>query len=172
MEYRSPIFPVDLANDADLAIERKVYQYDHGIKLQLTGINEQPQLHYATDTMRTSMVDVPMLEDGKFVSEVPDGILTQAEPIHVYVYIEDEEAGLTVKHLKLTVIPRAKPSSSEYTPTQKSAWDAIISQFNGVDIDEIDFEALGEAMALSRIIEESAVFTVDQSDGNLYMTHS
>lgn len=40
MEYRSPIFPVDLANDADLAIERKVYQYDHGIKLQLTGINE------------------------------------------------------------------------------------------------------------------------------------
>lgn len=40
MEYRSPIFSVNLASDADIAMERKVYQYDHGIKLQLTGINE------------------------------------------------------------------------------------------------------------------------------------
>lgn len=83
--------------------------------------------------MRTSIVDVPALENGVYVSEVPDGILTQAEPIHVYVYIEDEDAGLTVKHFQLTVIPRAKPSSSEYTPAQRSAWDALISQFNSLD---------------------------------------
>ena len=168
MEYRSPIFSVNLASDADLAIERKVYQYDHGIKLRLTGINQLPQLHYATETMRTSIVDVPMREENDYVSEVPDGILTQAEPVHVYVYIEDESSGLTVRHLKLDVIPRAKPSSSEYTPEQKTAWDAIVSQFNGID-GEIDMTIFADAIVQAEAIKDEVEFSVNQTDGNLYM---
>lgn len=168
MEYRSPIFPVDLSDDSDVALDRKVYQYDHGVKIQMTGLNDLPQIHYATDIMKTSIVDVPVLEGGAYVSSVPDGILTQADPIHVYVYIEDEDAGLTVKHLKLKVIPRAKPTSSEYTPAQHSAWDALVSQFNSFD-DSMDMATLISAIVLARMIQDEAEFYVNQNDGTLYL---
>lgn len=97
-------------------ITRSVYQYDHGLKLRISGLNtcKAVRTQYAFDGIKTAITTVPKRIENHWISDYPDVVIKQPNEIHIYVYIEDATSGMTVCHIRTPVIRRIKPSVNAF----------------------------------------------------------
>ena len=128
------------------------YQYDTGQRIKMRGLPPPQELSEMDDFLSGDVVTVqaqyayagdsqsePRLctydeEEDCWVAEVPDQYLTRSEAVSVYVYVgygEDETHGRskTMYTGRFTPISRSAPSTN-VTPDQKNAWDALIGEVN------------------------------------------
>lgn len=57
------------------------------------------------------------------MASIPDAVLTQDKDIACYIYLENNDLGITIYEIDIPVIPRAMPGSGNYTPEQTSNYD-------------------------------------------------
>ena len=88
MGYRSNIVNVDVGSNSEVTIERGIYQYDHGMKLKIVGIetSDTIEVHYAFKGMRDVVIDTPTKDGSAYLSSIPDEVLAQPMPVNAYVY--------------------------------------------------------------------------------------
>ena len=113
---------------------RGIYQYDHGLKLRVHG---QPtagawQMQYGYVGNRESVTTFTTLEDGTVVAPVPDILLMQPNDLVCYIYLEDEEYGVTVYEIQMPITPRIKPADGTYTPEQIDTFDQLAAELQAL----------------------------------------
>ena len=88
MSYRSNIIDVNVSGNSEVTIERGIYQYDHGMKLRISGIasSDTIEVHYAFKGMRDVITDTPTKSGSTYLSSIPDEVLAQPMPVNAYVY--------------------------------------------------------------------------------------
>lgn len=105
-----------------------IYQYDVGHELVFDGF-ELPatfEVHFSLSPMGKSITQVG--QNG--VCVLPDMYAQTAAPIYAWLYIADEETGLTKYSIEIPVQRRAKPTDQQPTPVQQSAIDQAIAALN------------------------------------------
>lgn len=164
---RDSIIPINMAS-AGVSIVREVYQYDHGLTIQLTNLENAiaPAAHFSIEGA-TKTVPVVFLNNK---AKIPDFLLMQPREVRCYIYVEDSESGVTVKEVRIPIVSRPKPDGGEYTPEQIEGYDVLLQQLRDM------LEETEEAQETIRKASEAADFIlgiemeVDQEDGCLYMT--
>lgn len=88
MGYRSNIIDVNVSGNSEVTVEHGIYQYDHGMKLRISGIQsgDAIEVHYAFKGMRDVVVDTPTKSGSVYLSSIPDEVLAQPRPVNAYVY--------------------------------------------------------------------------------------
>lgn len=88
MGYRSNIIDVDVGSNSVVTIERGIYQFDHGMKLRIAGIetSDAIEVHYAFKGMRHVVTDTPVKDGAIYISSIPDEVLAQPMPVNAYIY--------------------------------------------------------------------------------------
>lgn len=59
---------------------------------------------------------MPYWEEDHWVADIPDVMLTQDKELRCFVYIEEQNSGITVYEINMPIIPRAKPSDHIIDP--------------------------------------------------------
>lgn len=89
-----------------------------------------------------------------------------------YIYLEDEDSGVTVYEILMPIIRRIKPTAGTYTPEQIDNFTTLLNQLNAL-IDTID-DTNAESELINEEFQEQVdrmsvtSFYVDPADGNLY----
>lgn len=94
-------------------------------------------MQYAYIGLAEALSVTPTQSEGFYIADIPDILLFQNKELQCYVYVEDNDSGVTVYELDMTIMPRAKPADSQYTPQQISNYDALVGQMNDL-IDETE----------------------------------
>ena len=106
--------------------DQKLYQYDYGQILKLTGI-ELPELyevHFSNGERGTSTTGIGTA-DGV---EIPDQYLLNAGKLYVWLYTHTgTDDGETELGFWIPIIPRAKPTHEEPTPVQQTEIERLIA---------------------------------------------
>lgn len=112
--------------------DQKLYQYDYGQILKLTGI-ELPavyEVHFSNGERGTSTTGIGTA-DGV---EIPDQYLLNAGKLYVWLYTHTtEDDGETELGFWIPIIPRAQPTHEEPTPVQQTEIEQIIAQLENYD---------------------------------------
>lgn len=115
---REPFINISLENyDTNSEyITRSVYQYDHGLKLRISGLDtcKAVRTQYAFDGMKTAITTVPKRIGEFWISDYPDVVIRQPNEIQIYVYIEDSISGMTVCHIRTPINRRIRPSENAF----------------------------------------------------------
>ena len=106
--------------------DQKLYQYDYGQILKLTGI-ELPELyevHFSNGERGTSTTGIGTT-DGV---EIPDQYLLNAGKLYVWLYTHTtEDDGETELGFWIPIIPRAQPTHETPTPVQQTEIERLIA---------------------------------------------
>ena len=106
--------------------DQKLYQYDYGQILKLTGI-ELPavyEVHFSNGERGTSTTGIGTA-DGV---EIPDQYLLNAGKLYVWLYTHTtEDDGETELGFWIPIIPRAQPTHEEPTPVQQTEIERLIA---------------------------------------------
>lgn len=115
-----------------VTISNGVYQYDHGITLQVHGISTGPvpDFHFGIDGSTKSISVTPTRTDGVVAAKIPDAVLMQHRQVWCYVYIESDGSGYTSFEIRIPIIPRPKPAGSSYTAEQIDSYNQLLAQLN------------------------------------------
>lgn len=87
-------------------------------------------MQYAYLGLKEALSVVPTLEGEFYLADIPDVLLFQNKELQCYVYVEENDSGVTVYEIDMTIMPRAKPADSQYTPQQIENYDALVDQMN------------------------------------------
>ena len=111
-----------------------LFQYDHGIALRVRGqpSNNQFQIHCSAIGQKHSLSVLGQWEDDVQMAFIPDAVLTQDKDIVCYIYLENNDLGITIYEIDIPVIPRAMPGSGNYTPEQTSNYDVQASNLSSL----------------------------------------
>lgn len=115
-----------------------VYQYDHGRKLYIYGLDltKEITVQYTYLGISEAVTIAGRIDGDCYISPIPDAILMQDERISAYIYVEDELSGITIFEIKIPIIPRARPTSL-YTPEEIDSYNKVVAEL-GVAIQEIE----------------------------------
>ena len=106
--------------------DQKLYQYDYGQILKLTGI-ELPavyEVHFSNGERGTSTTGIGT-DDGV---EIPDQYLLNAGKLYVWLYTHTgTDDGETELGFWIPIIPRAQPTHEEPTPVQQTEIERLIA---------------------------------------------
>lgn len=106
--------------------DQKLYQYDYGQILKLTGI-ELPavyEVHFSNGERGTSTTGIGTA-DGV---EIPDQYLLNAGKLYVWLYTHTgTDDGETELGFWIPIIPRAQPTHEEPTPVQQTEIEQLIA---------------------------------------------
>lgn len=104
--------------------------------------------------LKETLTVTPTREGDSYLANVPDVLLLRGENLKCYIYIEENDTGVTVYEIDIPVIPRAKPATSEYTPEKVATFDELVRRLN----------------ELIEQVEDMKVptFSVNPQDGCLY----
>ena len=156
-------------------IIRGIYQYDYGLKLRVHG---QPttsmwQMQYGCVGNKEAITVFSTLEDGTVVASVPDTLLMQPRDLVCYIYLEEDNSGVTVYEIMMPIIRRIQPVAGTYTPQQINNFNTLLNQFNAL-IDEVedmndDSQAINTQLQAELETLSTSNFYVNPTDGNLYV---
>jgi hypothetical protein len=112
---------------------KAVYQYDHGVCLHITGVdsNTNMQVHYSLGGSTTAIREIPRFENGLWVSNVPDVLLSQNKAIHAYIYVSNINFGKTVMHIVTPIIEKPKPADYELPKEDVDLLEQLIDEVRG-----------------------------------------
>ena len=132
MAIREPYIDVQLGNNKYQKINGVLYQYDHGLKQRIAGLEENRafSVQYGYLGLKETLSVVPTLEGEFYLADIPDVLLFQNKELQCYVYVEENDSGVTVYEIDMTIMPRTKPADSQYTPQQIENYDALIAEVN------------------------------------------
>lgn len=106
-----------------------IYQYDSGHVLDFTSFDELPEVfevHFANCVNGES---IPQVGQNGF-APLPPQFTQTASTIFAWLYISDEETGLTKYYITIPVTPRAKITDQEPTPVERTAIEQTIAALN------------------------------------------
>ena len=106
--------------------DQKLYQYDYGQILKLTGIDLPAvyEVHFSNGERGTSTTGIGTT-DGV---EIPDQYLLNAGKLYVWLYTHTtEDDGETELGFWIPIIPRAQPTHEEPTPVQQTEIERLIA---------------------------------------------
>jgi len=113
----------------------KLYQYDHGVILEVSGLNTQtghmPQFQFSNNNLETAYEALPTTIGAMYQVQIPDVILMYPRNFVCYVYWEGTESdpyGITTMVIDFTIVPRQRPNGGDYTPEQIDNYDKLVSQ--------------------------------------------
>lgn len=111
---------------------KPVFQYDHGKKLRIAGVDQTMivQVHYAINGMKKAMPDIPVFENALWVSTIPSVLFTQAQPVNAFVYISSENAGQTIMQVSIPIMEKPKPDGYAYTEEELKGLEYVINQLS------------------------------------------
>ena len=144
-----------------------IYQYDVGHVLQFEGFDLPAsfKVHFALTKGGNAVTQIGY--DNQVT--VPD-ILVEAsqEEIYAWLYIVEENTGLTKFYIEMPLIGRARPTDEEPTPVERSEIDQALSALNaGVERAEAASEAIQSMSVSSSTLapgsQATVTKTVDQS---------
>lgn len=130
-------------------------------------------MQYAYIGLKQALSVTPTVEGDYYLADIPDVLLFQNKELQCYVYVEENDSGVTVYEIDMTIMPRAKPADGQYTPQQIDNYDALIGQVNQLieqtqelrdGLDEITDDAIAATEEIT-----NTTFEVNQEDGCLYM---
>ena len=106
-----------------------IWQYDVGHVLNLEGFDNLPetfQMHYSHSQMGDAITQIG--SNGQV--SLPDEFAQTSAPIFAWVYVAEDDTGLTKYTIEIPVMRRAKITNQEPTPVEQSAIDQAISALN------------------------------------------
>ena len=117
------IIPIQL--DYRFVTTRKIWQYDYGQILSITGQNlpTATEVHFSLDMKGGSTLSrVGTTVDGVTTVKIPDELLKNSGKsgdfsIYAFVYVTDEESGNTEYRITIPVYSRPKPENPSEDPT-------------------------------------------------------
>lgn len=148
---------VVLGDSNRFATTAPVHQWDHGISISVTGIDNLSfwNAHFANEGRGFSLKTVGRTSGKTVIFDIPDILLVEGENIMCYVYRENTTSGYTGYTIRIPVIRRAKPDTTTYTPEQTAAFDALMAELQS----RID--------AFEEIVGQIKIYAVDDSQGNV-----
>lgn len=117
MAIENSVVSVRFNETAQSVTSRAVYQYDHGLTLQVKGLEglNIEQVHFSNSDTGKAVNHLTTIEtDGSISVLIPDVLLVQDKDIDAFLYIEDDTVGFTVRSVRIPMIPRAKPESISF----------------------------------------------------------
>lgn len=117
MAIENSVVSVRFNETAQSVTSRAVYQYDHGLTLQVKGLEglDIEQVHFSNSDTGKAVNHLTTIEtDGSISVLIPDVLLVQDKDIDAFLYIEDDTVGFTVRSVRIPMIPRAKPESISF----------------------------------------------------------
>lgn len=106
-----------------------IWQYDVGHVLNLEGFDNLPetfQMHYSHSPMGDAITQIG--SNGQV--SLPDEFAQTSAPIFAWVYVAEDDTGLTKYTIEIPVMRRARITNQEPTPVEQSAIDQAISALN------------------------------------------
>lgn len=120
---------------------RKIWQYDRGHELVFEGFDTLPevfQVHFSHNPAGEAQTQIGQ----NCVCLVPDIYVEKAAPIYAWIYVAEEDTGLTKQEIEIPVGRKSKPNDQEPEPVEQSAIDQAIAALNaGVERSEAAAEA-------------------------------
>lgn len=104
---------------------KPVYRYDRGRVLVIDGLDlpDAYKVHFS-NSPREDAIPVIGTSDGALI---PDSLLETGKTLYAWVYVEDEEAGLTLRSITVPVTDKSEEGETpEPTPEQESIIDQAI----------------------------------------------
>lgn len=91
-------------------IERRVWQYDSGLVLRITGFDSPDgvTIEYTREGRPVPFRDTPALSGSFLLSPVPEFFCDTPGDAWIYIVHRDEESELTAAAIRLIIIPRPK----------------------------------------------------------------
>lgn len=117
MAIENSVVSVRFNETAQSVTSRAVYQYDHGLTLQVKGLEglDIEQVHFSNSDTGKAVNHLTTIEtDGSISVLIPDVLLVQDKDIDAFPNIEDDTVGFTVRSVRIPMIPRAKPESISF----------------------------------------------------------
>jgi len=139
-------------------VTKGVFQYDRGLKLRIHGLANYTSVdtQFGVDGIIQTLRVIPTIEEDCFVSDIPDVLLTQRQPIQCFVCTYTNDVTKTIAAIKTPVIPRAKPSSYEFTEEELDQYNAIMSSLGNAlqETEKAQQDAEGALQQANKISEE------------------
>lgn len=132
------------------AVVNGLHQWDYGRVLELHCANLPAivEVHFACIGMEEAIVRTGEAVSGQVTVTIPDVCLEQRAPVTAWVYCMDDTSGHTAMTITLPIIPRARPSRSEYTPSViQDSYTELVAAVNGA-VDSIN---RGEVMVANAV---------------------
>lgn len=105
-----------------------VYQYDVGRVLVFDGLKlpTSYQVHMSNSPTATAYT---VLGDANG-APIPDELLKSGLPVHAYVYVSDENSGVTVRHAFIPITAKPQPADLDIEPAEMTVIDQAVSALN------------------------------------------
>ena len=132
-----------------------IWQYDVGHELIFEGFNLPAafEVHFSRSSIGKAITQIGTND----VCTVPDMFAQNAGVVYAWLYIAEEDTGLTKFSIEMPVQPKAKPTDQQPAPVEQSAVDQAIAALNaGVEAAEDAQEAAEAAQASAESYAESA----------------
>lgn len=128
-----------------------IYQWDINRKVIIKGIDfdENMMIHIChVDSVEALNIE-PTLSGNDIIVSIPNILLQRAAPVVLYFVRDSGNASsYTTQSLRITVVPRAKPSDYVYTETEVLTWKSLDERLNKVEknMSGIDEEDIANAI--------------------------
>lgn len=107
---------------------RFFWQWDTGCLLNVGGISEGSELHFANSAFPEPLKAKTFKKGSDVLCKVPDEILQTSGRFYVFVYMCEEENGYTVYEKSFVVNPKPKPVDYVYEETERYTVERAIEE--------------------------------------------
>ena len=131
---------VDMSNSREWNSGGKLFQFDHGLKLAVSGLDDLtniPQFQFTNENMEKAITVIPDYSDGVYTADIPDIILMHPVDFVCYIYVEgtdDGGFGVTQYQINFKIQARNQPEGTIYTEDQISNYDLLVSMLQAKTI--------------------------------------
>lgn len=149
MAIENSVVSVRFNETAQSVTSRAVYQYDHGLTLQVKGLEglDVEQVHFSNSDTGKAVNHLTTIEtDGSISVLIPDVLLVQDKDIDAFLYIEDDTVGFTVRSVRIPMTPRAKPESISFDSPSMGPVNALSKELEA-QIEEVEDLKAGTSQA-------------------------
>ena len=110
------------------------YQYNHGQKLQFENVDlpANYEVHFSNSINGTAKT---VIGDSTGVV-IPYEYFVPGQTIYAWVYITDEDSGITIRKVEIPIAMKAKPTDQPLDPEDESLVEQVLNRLNDT-IDEI-----------------------------------
>lgn len=125
----------------------EIWEYDYNQTLKIEGLNlpEVCQIHFGKEEFAGSAIPIPAItdENGCTRCKIPDSMFLKEEPggkyfqFFAFAYINDGDAGETVKKILFRVTRRPAPNGIDI-PAEKAYFDEVIQEVKGWAVNAVD----------------------------------
>lgn len=122
-------------NDTDTILFLEgLTQWDYGQKLKIAGLKipqDHVQVHFAREGAREALIVMGTVDDcGDVLVDIPNVLLKCGNRIIAYIYVDDGKQGETIREIKISVKPRAKPQDYS-APDEKHLIEQLFTSIQG-----------------------------------------